>query len=88
MCFFGASAFSSLLATGILSCLSCSRPRGTQGARPSTTAQVWDLAEVRSTCSGGSESLATMGKHSEHVEPSTPMQTHVQVKNISDGSDV
>ena len=27
----------------------------------------------------------TTGRHSEHVEPSSPMQTHVQAKKISDG---
>ena len=59
---------------------SCSRLRGTQGVRPITTAQVWALAEVRRTCSGGSQSQVTTGKHSEHVEPSRPMQTHDQVK--------
>ena len=59
---------------------SCSRLRGTQGARPNTTAQVWALAEVRGTCSGVSKSQVTTGRHSEHVEPSRPMQTHVQVK--------
>ena len=32
---------------------SCSRLRGTQGARPNTTAQVWVLAEVRGMCAGG-----------------------------------
>ena len=78
MCFFCTSTFFALPAAGLFS---CSRLRGTQGARPNTTAQVWALAEVRGTCSGGS----TTGRHSEHVEPSTPVQTHVQVKEISDG---
>ena len=54
-----------------------SRLRGTQGARPNTTAQVWALAEVLGTCSGGSKSQVTTGRHSEHVEPSRPLQTHV-----------
>ena len=31
-------------------------------------------------CSGVSKSQVTTGRHSEHVEPSRPMQTHVQVK--------
>ena len=38
------------------------------------------LADVRGTCSRGSKWQVTTGKHSEHVEPSRPMQTHVQVK--------
>ena len=51
---------------------SCSQLRGTQGARPTTTAQVWALAEVRGKCSGGSKSQVTTGRHSEHVQPSRP----------------
>ena len=47
---------------------------------------MWALVEVRGTCSGGSKSQITMGRHSEHVEPSRPMQTHVQLKKMSDGS--
>ena len=66
--------------------LSCSRPRGTQGARRNTTAQVWALADVRGTCSGGSKSEVPTGRHSEHVGPSRPLQTHVLVKITSDGS--
>ena len=58
---------------------SWSRLRGTQGARPNTTAQMWGLVEVRRTCSGGSKSQVTTGRHSDHVELSRPMQTHVQV---------
>ena len=77
LCFFGTSAFFSLPAAGLFS---CSRLRGTHGARLNTTAQVWGLAEVRGTCSGGSKSQVTTGRHSEHVEPSRPMQTHVQVQ--------
>ena len=34
----------------------------------------------------GFKSQVTTGRHSEHVEPSRPMQTHVQVKKMSDGS--
>ena len=45
------------------------------------TARVWALAEVRGTCSGGSKSQVTTGRHSERVKPSRPMQTHVQVLN-------
>ena len=59
---------------------------GHAGARPNTTEQVWALAEVRGTCSGCSKSQVTTGRHSEHVEPSRPLQTHVQVKKMSDGS--
>ena len=51
-----------------------------------TTAQVWALAEVRGTCSGGSKSQVPTGRYSEHVGPSRPLQTHVQVKRMSDGS--
>ena len=57
--------------------------RGTQGARPNITVQVWALTEVRGTCSGVSKSQVTTGRHSEHVEPSRPIQTEVQVyKNV------
>ena len=42
---------------------SCSRPRGTQGIRPNTTAHVWALAEVRDTCSGGSKSRKLASNH-------------------------
>ena len=76
-------AFFSLPAAGLFA---CSRLHGTQGARPNTTAQVWTLAEVRGTRSGDSESQVPTGRHSEHVEPSRPMQTYVQVKRMSDGS--
>ena len=76
MCFLRTSAFFSLPAAGLLS---CSRLRGTQGARPNTSAQVSAPAEVRGTCSGGSKSQVTTGRHSDHVELSRPMQTHVQV---------
>ena len=72
----------SLLAAGLFSCF---RLRGTQGARPNTKVQVWAPAEVRGTCSGGPKSQVTTGRHSEHVEPSRPMQTHVKVKKMSDG---
>ena len=44
------------------------------------------LAEVRSTCSGGSKWQVPTGSDSEHVELSRPMQTHVQIKIMSDGS--
>ena len=83
MCRFGTSAFVFLPAAGLFS---CSRLRGPQGARPDTTAQVWALAEVRGMCSGGSKWQVPTGSDSEHVEPSRPMQIHVQVKRTSDGS--
>ena len=37
-------------------------PRGTQGARRQTTAQVWARADVRGTCSGG---FKVAGPHGE-----------------------
>ena len=67
----------SLLAAGLFS---CSRLRGTQGARRNTTAQSWALVDVRGTCSGGSQSQVPTGRHSEHVGPSRSLQTHVEVK--------
>ena len=42
------------------------------GSSPRPRAQVWALAEVRGTCSGGSKSHVPSGRHSEHVEPSRP----------------
>ena len=77
MRFFCTWTFFSLPAAGLFS---CSRLRDKKGACPNTAAQVWALAVVRGTRSGGSKSQVTTGKHSEHVEPSRPMQTHVQVK--------
>ena len=74
--FFCTSAYFSLPAAGLFS---CSWLRGTPRARPNTTAQVWALAEVRGTCSGSSKLQVTTGRHSEHVELSRPMQTHVHV---------
>ena len=61
---------------------SCSRLRGTQRARRNTRARVWALADFRGTCSGGSKSQVPTGRHSEHVGPSRPLQTHVQLKNV------
>ena len=68
------------------SLFSCLRLLGTQEARPNTTAHVWALAVIRGTFSGGSKSQVTTGRHSEHVEPSRPVQTHKQIKKVSDGS--
>ena len=83
MCFFSHIGIFSLPAAGLFS---CSRLRDKKGACPNTAAQVWALAVVRGTRSGGSKSQVTTGKHSEHVEPSRPMQTHAQAKKMSDGS--
>ena len=47
------------------------------GSPPGPRTQVWALAEVRGTCSGGSTWQVSSGRDSEHVEPSRPMQTHV-----------
>ena len=56
------------------------------GSPPGPRTQVWAPAEVRGTCSGGSKWQVRSGRDSEHVEPSRCMQTHVQVKRMSDGS--
>ena len=53
---------------------------------PGPRAQVSALAEVRGKCSGGSKLNVPSGRHSEYVEPSRPLETHVRVKRISDGS--
>ena len=86
MCFLGtkSSAFFPLPAAGLCS---GSGLRGTPRARWNTRAQVWAPADVRGTCSGGSKSHVPSGRHSEHVllGPSRPLQTHVQVKRMSDG---
>ena len=81
--FFGTSAFFFLPAAGLFS---WSRIRGTKGARPDATAQVWVLAEARRTCSGGSNWQIPTRSDSEQVEPSRPMHTQVYVKRMSDGS--
>ena len=57
--FFCTSVFFSLPAAGLFS---SSRLRGTQGARPNTTAQVWALAEVRDTYSRGSKTQSSHGE--------------------------
>ena len=85
MCFFYPSAFFSLPVAGRSS---CSRAPWHAGSPPGPRAQVWALAEVRGTCSGDSKSHVCSGRHSEHVEPSRPLQTHVQVKRMSDGYNV
>ena len=68
MCFFGTSAFFSLLAAGIFSLSApwhAGSPAGYHGASLA-------LAEVRGTCSGGSKWQVPTGSDSEHVEPSRP----------------
>ena len=47
------------------------------GSPSGPNAQVWALAEVRGTCSGGWRWHVRSRRHSEHVEPSRPMPTHV-----------
>ena len=83
MCFFGPSAF--FFSSGRGSFLVLSAPWHV-GSPPGPRTQVLALAEVRGTCSGGSKSPARSGRDSEHVEPSRPPQTHVQVKRMSDVS--
>ena len=65
--------------------LSCSRLWSTPGGRPYSTAQVWALAEVRVTCSGGSKSRenwqVTTGGNSEHVKTYRRIITHVRGEN-------
>ena len=51
---------------------------------PEPHTNVWALAEVRGTCSGGSKWQLRSGRDYQHVESSRPMQTHVQVKRMSD----
>ena len=82
MCVFGTSAFFS---TGLGSFLVLSAPWHA-GSPPGPRTQVWALAKVRGTCSGGSKWQVPSGRDSEHVEPSRCMQTQEQVKAISDGS--
>ena len=92
MCFFGALAFFSLSGRGSFVVLSAPWHAGSP---PGPRAQVWTLAEVRGTCSGGSKWQVPSGRDSEHVEPSRPMQTYVRntcdtfytwVKKMSDDS--
>ena len=83
MFFFGTSAFFSLRAAGLFLVLSAPRHAGNpHGPR----AQIWALAEVRGTCSGGSKWQVSSGRHSEHVGPPRPLQTHADVKRMCDGS--
>ena len=65
------------------------------GGPPGPRAQVWALAEVRSTWPGGSKWQVPSGRDSEHVEPGPCKPkyrlkkcptAHVKVKRMSDGS--
>ena len=83
MCFF--IPFGIFFSSGRGSFLVLSAPSHA-GSPPGPLTQVWALAEVRGTCPGGSKWQVRSGRDSEHVEPSRPMQTHVHVKRMSDGS--
>ena len=72
MCFFHMGIFS-LPTAGLFS---CSWLRGTQGACPHTTAQVWGLAEVRGTCSGDSKSPKLATNHGEAFQARRAIQAH------------
>ena len=50
------------------------------GSPPGHWVLVWALAEVHGTCSGDSKWQVPSGRDSEHVGPSRPLRTHVQVK--------
>ena len=63
----------------VLSAVAAGSPPGHHGASLAP-------AEVRGTCSRGSKWQISAGSDSEHVEPSRPMQTYVQVKRMSDGA--
>ena len=76
------SPFGTFFSSGRGSFLVPSAPWHT-GSPPGPRTQVWALAEVRGTCSGGSKWQVRSGRDSEHVEPSRCMQTHVQVKRVS-----
>ena len=80
-CSLGPLAFLSLPAAGLFS---CSRLRGTQGARPDPVRKFgpWPRSVARALAV---ESRTPLGEDSEHVEPSRPLQTHVQVKRMSGG---
>ena len=58
------------------SIFSRARLRGTQGARSSTTAQVWALTEVRGTCSGGAKSQKLASNHGEAFRGRRAIQAH------------
>ena len=48
---------------------SCPRLRGTQEAHVNTAVQIWALAEVRGTCSGGSKSRKLASNHGIRFRP-------------------
>ena len=81
------STFGFFFSSGHGSFLVLSAP-WTAGSPPEPRAQIWALVEVRGTCFGGSKSQVCLGKHSEDVEPSRPLKTHVQVKRMSGGYNV
>ena len=56
------------------------------GSPPGPHTKAGALAEVRGICSGCSKWHLCSGRDSEHVEPSGPLQTYVQVKRTSDVS--
>ena len=72
--FFWPLTFFSLPAAGLSS---CSRFLWYARSPPRPLTQVWVLAKVRGTCSGGSKWQVRSARDSEHVEPSRPMKTHV-----------
>ena len=74
MCFF--SPFGIFFSYGRGPYLVISAPWHT-GSPSGPNTQVWAPAEVRGTCSGGWKWHVRSGRHSEHVEPSRPMQTRV-----------
>ena len=80
--FLGNSAFFSLPAAGVSRALGFVARR--EPAR--TPRRKFGLAEVRGTYSGGFKWQVPSGSDSEHVEPSRSVQTHVQVKTMSDSS--
>ena len=49
------------------------------GSTPEHHGSSVALADVRGMRSGDSKLHVPMGKHSDHVGPSSPLQTHIQV---------
>ena len=79
MDFFCTSTFFALPPPGLFS---CSRLRGTQGARVNTAVQVWALAEVRGTCSWGSKSRKVASIHWIRFRPPRANQAHGTPKHF------
>ena len=67
------SAFFSLPPAGLSL---CSRLRGTKEARVKAAVQVWDLAKVRGTFSGGSKSRKLASNHWEAFPALRAIQAH------------